>query len=150
MAARQYNDEFKEKVLSDLRTNGYSYYKTAKAFHISINTLKAWDDYPNNLPAQLKKKRQTKKTTDCKNYTNAITQENLPDSIDAIESIAIKEALKSGILLLNQIKNPKDYLDVVRALSELIKLPDQSKYSKPKSALEELLRIHKEQSTSDS
>lgn len=41
MAARNYSPEFKEKVLSYLRQNGYSYYQTAKKFKISKNTIKS-------------------------------------------------------------------------------------------------------------
>ncbi|NPD47601.1 hypothetical protein [Lentimicrobium sp. S6] len=65
--------------------------------------------------------------------------EHLPEEISELESLAIKQVLPKGIFLLDYT-NPREYLDVVKALTELIKLPQQLKVKKAPSAVEMLLK----------
>ncbi|NPD47604.1 hypothetical protein [Lentimicrobium sp. S6] len=144
MAARNYSEEFKEGVLKYLRNNGHSYYKTAKKFKISKNTIKAWDDYPNNLPEevqlrikvnQLQRTKSLPKQAPVK-YPKHIISENLPDTIKELEHHAIKAALTKGVFLLDYVSSAKEYLEVTKALSTLIQLPEGIKTVPKKSAME--------------
>lgn len=146
-SARNYSKEFKEKVLQHLKDNGHSYYPTAKKFKISKNTIKAWDDYPNNLPKEVQlriKVNQLQRTKSLPKQAavkspNHIISENLPDTITGLEHHAIKAALSKGIFLLDYVSSTKEYLEVTKALCTLIQLPENIKTLPKKSALESLM-----------
>ncbi len=151
MAAKNYTGEFKETILKHLRANGYSYYKTAQKFKVSINTIKSWDDYPNNLPEEVQlrvKLNQLQRTKSLKKQahttvTTPIVVEDLPMSIQGLEHHAIKAALTKGIFLLEYTSNPREYSDVTKMICKLIELPNHLK-RKPQPSIVELLNEIKE------
>ncbi len=151
MAARNYSEEYKTDVLAYLRTNSHSYYKTAKKFKVSTNTIKAWDNYPNNLPEEvrlrikLNKLQKTKKKSpeSINSHPSSLTLENLPDDFRSLELYAIKSALQKGIFLLDYVNDTKEYLEITKALTAIMQLPANIKNEpriSPKQQVEEFLR----------
>jgi len=146
MAAKNYSREYKDEVLNHLRENDYSYYRTAKKFRISINTIKSWDDYPNNLPEKVQlriKLNQLQRTKSVKKQarttvSNPIVIEDLPLGIRELEYHAIKSALTKGIFLLDYISNPREYSEVTKTICKLIEIPNHLK-RKPELSIDEIL-----------
>lgn len=152
MAARNYSTDFKKTVLKHLRENGYNYYQTAKKFKVSKNTIKAWDDYPNNLPEEVKLKielnhlKRTKGLKRKESIANSspIIQQEIPQDIKGLEQYAIKAALTRGIMLLDYAGSSKEFSDIAKSLVSLIQIPEDRKKQTGASLSDLILKHLKE------
>jgi len=135
MAGKKYSDKVKQEVLEYLRKNNHYYLRTAKHFNISPNTIKAWDDYPNNVPEEAKQRILNntacqKKSLIVKNREMLMLKEELnqiPDSVPGLVQLAKKSILKKLVILIPTIDNAKELLYLVQTLVNIDKLEIQSK-----------------------
>jgi transposase-like protein len=153
MAAKNYSTEFKNDALNYLHSNGYSYYRTAKKFKVSINTIKSWDNYPNNLPDEIanrmelnRLKRSKSAVKDKRSLRQQSFHEELPDDVNKLIPIAIIKSLKRVIQVIENTSNPKDVSFLLKSIIELSKTPsDFRNYKTEKSALDIILEQYKNQ-----
>ncbi len=155
MAARKYTEKKRKEVLAFLKENEHSYYRASKKFKISINTIKNWDDYPNNVPKEAmlriaaNKAKQKKKSSQNKSQIKNLkeNEQELPEDIVSLISIALEKSLKRVIILIDTISTVKEISYITKAVVEMSKIPSEFRAkNNGKSVLETLLERYERES----
>lgn len=132
MSTKKYSEKKRNEVLMFLRENDHSYYRTAKKFKISSNTIKSWDDYPSNVPKEAmdrinRNKNKQKKVRQSSSKVQILELEKrekeLPDDIRELFNMTFRKSLKRIIILLEDNTDLKDHNHTIKSLIALSNLP---------------------------